>query len=234
MATLTVTDDEDGTGATATVSGSAGAVNVVFVGKATGELGALAYAEAGSRVGDGTVPLALEKGLWFAYLVSGWAFSGHVYFAVTDGADAVATRCRRSVADTIRLLPIPPAAHVYEHGIPEFSDVFFPNVILSIDGVEEHFQNVLATLDYVGRPVKVQINDRCDVRELITKLPTYEKWREMIGRCFVNQRLAGVLESHLCQIEPYVIVDPKLPQYEFMVSGLVVRATCRERRGVGL
>lgn len=235
MATLTVTDDEDGTGATATVALSDPlAFNEVYVGRATGEAGAVAFTLGGDRIGGGAVPLALTKGLWWAYLLSEDVFSGQVYFAVTDGLDAVATRVMRSVADTIRLLPIPPAANVYEHGVPEFSNVVFPNFVCSIDGVEEQYQNVLATLDYVGRPVKVQLNDRCDVRELIDRRPTYELWRQTVTRCFINQRLAGVAESHICQVEPYVIVDPKLPQYEFMVSGLVVRATCRERRGIGV
>jgi hypothetical protein len=185
-------------------------------------------------VGDGTVSLSLEKGLWFAHLVSNSVFSGLIYFAVTNGLDAVAARVRRSVADTIRMLPYPFAQNVFEHGIPDPENVVFPCAILSVDGVQENYENALSTADDVGRPVKVQLADRCDKRELITNLPTYELWREKVARCFVNQRLAGVNESHICRIEPYVIVDPNLPQYEYMVNALTVRAVCREPRGVGV
>lgn len=233
--TLTVTDDATGTSATATVAGSGVlADNIVLLGRADGIGGALAFGAGGSRVGDGTIPLTVTPGLWWAYLTSDGVFSGLYYFSATDGLAAVATRCRWSVRDTIRLLSIPPAARVYEQAFPDPSDVEFPCTLVTVDGVQETEETGLSTRDDRGRPIKIQIADRADRREVIKRLPEYEFWRQSIERCFINQRLAGVPESIKCKIEPYVIIDPSMPQYEYMVSGLVVRAICREPRGVGV
>lgn len=233
-AALTVVDNADGTGATATVTGSGiGSANSVYVAKANGEAGVITPTLGGSRVGNGTVDLALAKGLWFAYLTSDGVLANLCYFGATDGLDAVATRVRRAIADTIRLLPIPPAARVYEQIIPDPENASFPCVMLTVDGVSETDEPGLSTRDDIGRPVKVMIADRCNERDH-TKLDLYEYWRQSIDRCFRNQQLAGIPESKYCKIEPYIIIDLNMPQYQYMVSGLVVRAICREPRGVGM
>ena len=83
---LSVTDAGDGTGATATVSGSDGVTtNTVY----TTAWGAAAWTSGGARSGDGTVSLSLGNGRYFAYCVSAYgtaaAVSVPVLFAVTDG-----------------------------------------------------------------------------------------------------------------------------------------------------
>ena len=232
-ATLTIADDEDGTGATATVAGGgAGAANVVTVYKATGRVGSM-VGTAYTRTGNGTLSLPVARGLWFALLTTDGVPAGMVYFAATSGLDAVATRVRRAVADTIRLLNIPPAERVYEQMIPDESNVSFPCVLVTVDGVQESQETGLSTVDDIGRPVKVAIADRGGKREA-QKLAEYEYWRQSIDRCFRSQQLAGIPESVICRIEPNLIIDPNLPQYDYIVTGLVVRAVCREPRGVGV
>lgn len=232
MATLTVVDNADGTGATATIAGSSGGANVVYVGRVVGTVGNMAVLTSAARTGDGAVTLALAKGLYFAWLVTDGALQAVYYFGATDGLNAVATRCRRAVCDTIRLLNIPPAARVYEQAYPDEVNVKYPCILVTVEGVGETADQGLSTRDDIGRPVRVGIADRWDRREH-TKLPDWEYWRQCIDRCFREQQLAGVPESKICHIEPYVIIDPNMSQYEHMVSGLVVRAVCREPRGVG-
>lgn len=232
--TLTITDNADGTGATATVAGSGvGTANVVTVGKATGLTGPLSFVAGGSRTGDGAVTLAVAGGLWWALLKTDGAFSALAYFSASDGAAAVATRVRRAVCDTLRLLTIQPAERVYEQAFPDPKNVTFPCILATVDGVQESDEQALSTRDDVGRPVKVQIFDRRSKNDH-ARLPTWETWRQAAERCFRNQQLAGVPESVRCKIEPYVILDPNLPAFEHMASGFVVRAICREPRGVGV
>jgi uncharacterized protein DUF3168 len=91
MPTLTITDHGDGTGATATISGStAGSTNTVdVVGLASN--GSLNWTNGGSRAGDGTVALALADGHYLAVAVSTLsaldsAPSNAYEFSVTGGA----------------------------------------------------------------------------------------------------------------------------------------------------
>lgn len=227
------TDNADGSGAMATVVGSAGHLNAIYVGAVKGEVGNISFVHVGDITGDGSLSFVRPKGLYFGYASDGGEASNFYYFTVTDGLDAVATRCRGSIASTIRLLPIPPAANVYEQAYPDAGNVTFPCTLVSVDGVQESDEQGLSTRDDVGRPVKIQIADRANKHDH-SKLPLWESWRQAIERCFRNQQLAGVPESKICRIEPYQIIDPALPQFEWMVSGLVVRCVTREPRGVGV
>lgn len=69
--TLVVTDHKDGSGATATISGSAaGSANVVNVALWTGANGSLSFVNAGNRTGDGDVTLSLTNGQRVAFVTS--------------------------------------------------------------------------------------------------------------------------------------------------------------------
>lgn len=233
MATLAVADNGNGTGAVATVTGSAAlSVNQVYGFKLNGAPGAVAGTLYGTRTENGTVALSVGNGVWLFYLLSDGAYSGGYHTAVTDGSLAVATRCRKAVTETLRLLTIDPAQRVYEQAFPEPSNVKFPCILTSVDGEQETDESGLSTRDDVGRPVKVGIYDRWSRRDH-GKLATWEAWRQACERCFRNQQLIGVPESKICRIEPFVIVDPNLPQFEFMVSKFIVRCVTREPRGVG-
>lgn len=233
-AALVITDNKDGTGATATITGSTGATNQVYISRVNGQCGSLAFALAATRVGDGNVTfLPPQKGLWFGYVLSGGALTNLYYFSVTDGRDSVATRVRRAVVSTLQLLQYPFAQNVYEQIFPDESNLVFPCAVCTVDGVSETQQGPFSVLDNIGRPVKVMICDRSD-RYDHGNLPNYELWRQAADRCFREQQLAGVPESIQCTIEPYTIIDPKLPEYQFAVTAFTVRALCREPRGVGV
>lgn len=235
MASLTITDNADGTGATATVAASSGA-NTVYTGRVAGSVGTVAFTLSGSRTGDGAVPLSLSKGMYFAYVLNSGGLSNFVYFAVTDqgaAGDAVGTRCRRAVVDTLALLGIPPVGKIYEQIVPDESNVKYPCTIVTTDGLQETEQQVMNNRDDVGHPVKVMFCDRHDKLDP-EKLPTYERWRELGQRCFRSGGLAGVPEILICSIENYVIVDPNVRIFQRMVSGFTVRARCREPRGIGV
>lgn len=89
---LSVVDQRDGTGATATISGAdVGATETVYVAALAGTPGNLGFASVGSRSGDGDVDLALADGAYIAYCLSTLAGlvsapSNEVGFRVTGGA----------------------------------------------------------------------------------------------------------------------------------------------------
>lgn len=232
--TLSIVDNEDGTTATATITGTLGDTVSVYTGRVNGQLGAVPMTLAGSRVGDGNLTLTLSRGYFFAYAITpSQARSDLTYFKVTDGQDAVATRIRAGVVATMKLVPIPCCVNIYEQMFPDESNVSYPCIVCTVDGVQETDESSLSTVDDFGRPVKVLIADRVDKYDH-EQLPNYENWRQALIRCFVNQQIPGVPESVRCKIEPYVIIDPNLPQFQHMVSGFVIRAVTREPRGVGV
>ena len=102
--TLTIADQADGTGATATVAGSLGAAVTVYTDSFDGELGTGAWTSSATRTGDGTADLVLATGHHFAYAVAGALVSPVVYFTVTDGVAAVCQRIDEAVQARLRLI----------------------------------------------------------------------------------------------------------------------------------
>lgn len=231
-AAFVITDNGDGTGATATVTGSGvGVSNVVTVFRATGQTGEMTGTPH-SRTGDGTISLPVELGQWFAYATSGGAAAGVFYFAASDVTLAVATRVRRAIKNTLELLSLPPAQRVYEQMYPDERNIAFPCALVTVEGLSETVAQSFSQRDDIEHPVKVEIADRHGKNDH-KMLPTYERWREAFARCFVAQQLAGVPESVTCRVDFNIIIDPNLPNYDHVVSGFIVRAVCREPRGVG-
>lgn len=230
---LTVTDNFDGSGATATITGTSGAVNTVYYAR-MGANTQFTWQLGGIRTGDGSIVLSIPFGVYIAYLLSGSAnVSTVVYFTVTATAYAsIQTRCRNAVQATLALLPIPPAANIYQQKWPQDSNVKFPAALVTIDGVQETEESTLSTLDDVGYPVKIMFVDRQSKNDS-RDLQNYELWRLYAANAFRNQRLLGIPESKICRIEEYVIVDPNAREFQYMVSGLTVRCVCRQGRGIG-
>ena len=70
--TISVVDQEDGTGATLTISGSdAGSSNEAFVSTWAGITGSIGpWTSAGTNTGDGTIDLSLSDGYHWVYVTS--------------------------------------------------------------------------------------------------------------------------------------------------------------------
>lgn len=64
---IAIVDKGDGTGAVATISGTGGAAVSVYIAPVVAAPANLSFTLAGSRTGDGTVPLALSPGSYLAY-----------------------------------------------------------------------------------------------------------------------------------------------------------------------
>lgn len=245
--TLAVADNEDATGTTATITTSnAGATNTLYRSSVSGEVEAGTWTSSGSRTGDGTISVSLTtRGYYFWYvksvLLTESTISNLVYCPITDGEDAVLTRCIAAVVSRLQLLTlsgIPTASIVAITDIAGLNPASVPNypcVLVGREPTPHRISGVLNDRDDIGYPIQV-LNCDSDSLGSQSDVARWDKWREQEERAFRYQRLPGVAESQLaCEIEPLKILDPafKPPIYDKVVSGFTIRANCREVRGLG-
>lgn len=224
---ITFADLADGSGTTASVLGTGGASVEVFVQVVNGG----GWSSAGTRVGDGDLLLVLPVGLRWGYARIPGEQTAPVSFVVTGGGGlSLATRCRDAVIATVQALSLDGCRGVIEKPYPDPANADFPVVWISTDGVRETVEAGLNATNDIGYPVRVLIVDRHELRDKSRLRERYEPWREAIIEAFLDKRLAGVPESVQCLIEPLPVLDPNLPQYQFVVSGVVVRCRTRKTR----
>ncbi len=232
--TLTVTDNANGTGATATISGSSGDSNTVYVTQVTGQIGEATWASGGTLVGDGTVTLTLANGFYFSYCLTAPAtISDLVYFGVTNGLDAVAVRIRAAVKTTLQLLNLPCTQTV--HIIWDESDkanMRGPCSYISTARLAENEEPYTNALDGIGRNHRIVILDRGVHKMNATELPTYELWRQAFMRAFRNQRV-NVTECRWASIEPAAVMAEDEVKGMVVVSAFILKVHTREPRGLG-
>lgn len=235
--TLSLTDlASPPTGATATIAGSSGAANTVYIRRAEDVWGS-DWRIGGNRVGDGPVTLTLPPGVWWAYLLAGSAVTPPRLFTVTDGRESVATRCREAVAARISLLdlpaidPLPALAGIYSQLTPTFSNVTFPAILLTPYGAQEAKGPGTNSRDEVGYPVVCLICHNAGKFQH-DLLPGIERWRYWIDRAFDGQHLPGLAESVRTQVDPQTIIAPDLLEDARVLSGLVIRCHTRVPRGL--
>lgn len=236
---LTVSDNADGTGGVATLSGTGGAAAGVFYAPFTGQLGSPAWQSAGGRTGDGTLAVAPGTGYywWYAQIASG--ISNLAYQNLTDGTQAVHRRCLAAVQTQIQALALPglaPAgvvlagwlAHWRQGGI----DPALPLVEVAVGGAAEEQPGVLTNVDDIAYPVAVHVVDASN-RNYGLNLARYLLWRQRIFRAFRHQRLPGVPEVFTCDVTPDHVVDEKQFQDNYFRSSMLLRFRSREPRGFG-
>ena len=232
MASLTITDNANGTGATATITGSSGGSNQVFVQNVDGELGSGTWVLAGSRTGDGTVALTLVKCYWWAFcLTNGNVLSNLAYFKVSDGLDAVLDRCVAAVKARSQLLSLPCTQRVYDLLHSTAPTVQYPCIVLTTEGARQTDEAALNGRDDIGHPVRMLVKDLC-LKFDEKKRKEYRKWRQALFRAFHNQRLPGIIESVMNKVELGEITAASMAEPQ-MICELTVRAITREVRGLG-
>lgn len=234
--TLSLSDNGDGTGAMATIAGSSlGATNTVYTAPWLGGLAAATWTSQGSRVGDGTLNLAVDVGAYWAYVQSTLAgesaVSAVVGFHATSGNESVWERCLAAVAAKLQglsLSGIAPSSIVVRK-LPWNRNQIMPG--LFVTPTQETLSPATNLRDDVGYGVQLTLV-RASNQELTESLSTELSWREQISRAFRESALAGVDEVFTVRIEPGPIVDPASFAAQYDVQTLVVRCMAREIRGV--
>lgn len=141
---------------------------------------------------------------------------------------AIATRVRAAIKDRILDLAIPEIGiRVYGQMMPDDTDVAYPCVMLTQDGLTD--TEVVRTSGYrlSGKSTRVLIADRHDQRFDHSALPNYELIRQTLEIAFDGQPLVGVDECVRCRIEELPLVDPNIRGYQRVMSGFLVVAVCK-------
>ena len=235
---LSIVDNANGT-ATATIAGADAATVTVYTMKLDGTV----WASSGSRSGNGTVTLTLTAGYYLAYAVGTVSGSPGIspvtsIFAVTTSTQSVQDRILDAVVAQIKLiapasLPWLPVANVYKRlavSDEDLATMNLPAVIVTATDRETLLQGTNSRDDW-GKPAVVNICDRKSRMDVAT-MDRYTLGRERIIRYFTTQRLSGVSETIGCTVEPGLIVDPRLPLFNFLASSFLLRFRTREQRGV--
>lgn len=241
--TLAISDNADGTGGVATISGAAAETITVYSQTVNGQLGTATWTSRGSRSGDGTVNVSPGDGYYWWYASGATSgISNLVYQNLSSGTQAVLYRCLTGVQALVQSLALSGVANgsivVRKLPIDRFSaageGLSLPAIVIAPWGTETmRAADGTNERDDVGYPVAVTIF-AADQQHLTQDLDTYTKWREQIARTLRQNTLSGVSEIYTCQIEPGPIVDlAAWVQKTLFVSGLVARYTSREVRGFG-
>ncbi len=242
-AQLIVVDHGDNTGASATIAGAdVLASTAIYVRDFAGDLGGDTWQLAAIVSGNGDATLDLDVGHYFAYAVTSYggtiSTSAVSYFAVTDGLEAIHTRCLAAAQARIRALTleglngdnvtvrkVPIDRHLVGEGLPA--------VVISPRRSTMPPTAGTNGLDDVSYDVLIAIFDR-DNQEATLELNLDRQllWREQIARAFRNQRLSGVPEVIDAAVESADGLLEDGWKQELMVSALLVRFTSRETRGI--
>ena len=112
---------------------------------------------------------------------------------------------------------------VYVQTLPDENALSFPCVVVTVEGETEELTDAYFGGDEIMFPVRVLVCDRADT-DYQSRRPLYLSWRRQIAQHL--QRLMSLPRVPECfdvQVTPQLAIDPKLPQYQYLVSGLRVK-----------
>ena len=242
--TLTVTDNADGTGGVATLSGGGGgASNAIFVANVNGDIGPLVWTSIGTITGNTTQALSLQPGFYFVMCQSTLAgvttVTNLVYQNLTSGLDAILESIGLAIVARIQLLTLKdvPADHILwmkvlsdrKRDTPEEG---YPLILVVPFGSEQE-RGGWNVADDIQYPILVVIADK-DNQDQNKNRTKYFTWRKKIYAAFRHQRLSGVGGAiNDMTVSPQSIVDAGAwLQASTFISSLVITVSSRESRGL--
>lgn len=243
--TLSISDNQNGTGGVATIAGSqSAAMNVVWVQAVSGELGTGNWSPLASRTGDGAIGIDSAIGYYWAYCAStlsgSTTISNLCYFQLTQASDPVLYRCLLATQARIQSLALEglSADNIFVQTVANDrncapSDSQLPCIQLSPVGREEmHAADATNLRDTVAYSILVAIlaADNLDQTSGFSQKLT---WRQAIARAFRNQPLPGVDEVFQCEVSPEEVVSAEaFFRRNLLLSALTLRFMTREPRGI--
>lgn len=244
--TLAVTDQGDGTGATATITGSdVGTTNTVYTQAFDGELGSDTWTSQGSRSGNGTIDMTLTTGHYLAYVVSSdgsqTQASNVVYFVVTSATESVYYQCLTGTRSRVQAVSLSGIenANIVAKKMPHprlFSDdgsISLPCVLITPPGDRQPANEGTNLEDDVHYRVLVTVvSPDNQERTIAANLSRDLLWMQQISRAFRQQRLPGVDEVVTCRVQPGEAYVPAAWRNNYAVSARVLEFIAREPRGI--
>lgn len=231
----TFTDAADGSGIV--VNAAFELTSTITIRRIDGASGQLANFYGPVSIANTTFTVAAPKGYYVCSFFDPTEFgrSGpdpQYVVQVTDGRNAIATQVRDSIKARIGLLNLPGCKEVAIQMTPDESNLSYPCVVVTPHDLTETDEQFLSTLDDRGHPNRVMICFREDAIDHAVMAQT-DFWRERIVRAFHNQQMPQPIEVVRMRVEYDYIINPNLPQFQYVVSEFVVRVVTREPRGLG-
>ncbi len=248
---LSITDNADGTGATATIAGADSATTAtVYVSLVNQGNNPLAWVSAGSRSGNGTVSLPVLPSYYFAYCAgtvsAAAALTPPIIFLASYASESVQQQVEMAILAKIQTLTLTglatppgnlPSSRIMRFDTPMTDDLIplvgtLPAIIVAPAGeAAETVKPVVNARDDIGWPVNVIILANFAPRQQ-GYADSIKRWREQIFRAVRFQRLPTVAEVYTVIPEPKAILTWKPPLYDYVFSALTFRAMGRDYRGV--
>lgn len=236
---LSVSDNENGTGVSAVITGSAAGstnqFNYLLAPQTT--FAPPQWVNAGSITSDGSLPIALNPGYaWFCVQNTNGgvvSVSNIVYSQISFNTDSVLYRCLTAVQaqlQTVSFSGLSPS-QIQVRYLPRALEQIdnWPLVCVAPIGQEVN-PPYLTGIDEVDEPFTVAIiapqnaNYNLNIRQ-------NTKWREQINRRIRNQRLPGVPEVMNVEQLPSSIFDQSSFAHLWLMSLSLFRCKTRQPRG---
>ena len=235
--TLTVTDNQDGTGGVATIAGSNGGTVSLYYLTYLGLQQGYSWVLYGTRTGDGTIAVSLAVGLYFWYCTdSANNVSTLVFQQLSNtGLQSVHYRSMLAVQTRIQGLGLSGLASnkVVIQWLPrvwdDIDNLALPLVMIAPLGKEGQ-PGILNNRDDIDYPIVVAIVDRQN-EDYQANLQRNTRWREQIFRALRHQRLLGVPEIITTDVEPDFVINPEIFNKNLWYSALLTKPRSREARG---
>lgn len=235
--TLSVTDNGDDTGATATIAGATGTVTV-YAASWSGGIASTSFTSVGSRSGNGTVTLDLAAGYWWVYAATANYISPMVGVLVTTGEDAMFYRILVAVKERIQALSLSglDADHVIVQKFPfnKKSNAALVDRLTTgifVNPTRETLTFKTNRTDDYGYGVQVTYFTTSN-RDLTSHLNRTLTWRDTLWKANIFQHLPGFTEGFNCTPEPGPVFDAGVFAENMDAGSLVLRFFSREARGI--
>jgi hypothetical protein len=231
-ASLTVVDQQDGTGATATIAGAAGYSNDVYIYSFAAD-GTLTLEGTFTRSGNGTVDLVLTTGMYFAVLANDDFFaSTPAFFTVTAAAQSLFGDLLASVQTTLISLALPDiGSNVLLKKFTWLRDgTTYPAAFVCPYTEQWPNQGTNAS-DDTGYGIAITLVRTSNRDNALASDDQLLDWRETVRKAFRSQRVISVSTAHFnTLVEPGPVFDPASFGNQFDATIIYLRAWARESR----
>ena len=217
MASLTFSDNRNGTGGVFQITGSSGSNNTLWVSQFHGSNSARTFAAVASRTSDGPVSWPGGNGCYMAHVASLWgtqlSLSSPIVFRITNGSLSLYEQVLIAVREHVLSLALPlvtndPSKHVIckmgaklQELMRQSSDcVYYIPTAESFSGSDNAYVSV-------ALPVNVIFYTRTgsSLREGLSELLIA---REDANLSFAASPLADLPQIHSVECKPGVVTDP--------------------------
>lgn len=240
MATLLIQDIEDGTGVTATMSGTGGQSSTVYYLRNSGNDTSFTWTEGATIIGDssGAVSISTVGTYWF-YALTGTAVSNFVQSPVTDGTKPTFERILLGVQSRIRDIGLSGVASdsVLVVKFPwdrnPIEERNLPYILISpsreqFNARDREGSNYMDRIGYTVLVVSVASSNQA----LTSQTTTLDR-RHRIFKAFRNHWwLSGVPEILSIEVQPGDVYVPSAFSQNMDASALMLRCFTRETRGI--